>query len=266
MHWPQIGKDLVALRVASSERALLAVMCHNEGETELWGVNTRAGMTPTAQDDDSWDEDIQSSLQLQGGDWVEALFSVATITEGKSVGCRAVGVGSNVEKRSKAVRLAMAVTLQIFEGAGVVQELQHVVVQAKFALTLAGSNQFRVDRSTEATYCTYCNCWSDLAHQHGKQYRNALVNYDASHTTPSYEPVDKHDASAEPPQIEEIIPPMDTEVIVEGNLSSLASCPGALSSAWLWLAGMQGSRSLASCPGLYHKLSEDIVAAMQELD
>ena len=35
----------------------------------------------------------------------------------------------------------MAVTLQIFEGAAVVQELQHVVVQARLALALAGSNQ-----------------------------------------------------------------------------------------------------------------------------
>lgn len=66
---------------------------------------------------------------------------MATITDGKSAGCRAVGVGGNVKKLRKAVRLAMAVTLQIFEGAAVVQELQHVVVQARLALALAGSNQ-----------------------------------------------------------------------------------------------------------------------------
>jgi len=41
---------------------------------------------------------------------------------------------------------------------------------------------------------------------------------------------------AKPSQIEEIIYPMDTEVMVE-----VASCPGALPSAWMWHADMQQS-------------------------
>jgi len=221
---------------------------------------------------------------------------VGTITEGKMAGCRAVGAGSNVKKRGKAVRLAMAVTLQIFEGALVVQELQHVVVQARLALAVVGGNQLvaapgepaaipeatrpagvavavglasarpdgKVDPSaprecledpftelrvwTEAQngepavlwpYCTICNCWSGASHQNGKHHRRALANSSASQTTPSHEcaSVDKRDPGAQPSRIEETVPPMDTEVIVEGNLSSLASFPGSLTSDWMWDSG-----------------------------
>jgi len=139
MAWPKIGQDLVALHVATSRRPLLAVLCCNEGDTDLWGANARAvsaglGMTSIDyQQDDTWDMEIWSLLQSHGGDWADA-FCVATITDGKNAGCRAIGVGSNVKKRRKAVRLAMAVTLRIFEGDDVVEELQHVVVQAKQAL------------------------------------------------------------------------------------------------------------------------------------
>jgi len=198
------------------------------------------------------------------------------------------------------------VTLQIFEGAVVIPEMQHIVVQAKLAFTVAGSSQFapqpaavppaacpaapatkpagaasrpvaarlaasgrpdgRLDPSaprecledpftelrvwTEAQdgipaelwpYCTQCDCWTDLAHHHGKKHRASLANCDPSQAAPSYElvAVEQHDTSAQPAQIEEVIPPMDTEVIVEGNLSSLASCPGGMPSAWMWHGGMQ---------------------------
>lgn len=132
MAWPQIGRDLLAVRVAKSEQAILAVMCYNEADTDIWNIASRVDTTSMTRDDNYWDQELQSSVHPDWADTPMCLVNMA--------GCYAIGAGSNVKKRNKAVRVALAVTLQIFERAEMVEELQKVVVQAKLALALVGRN------------------------------------------------------------------------------------------------------------------------------
>mmetsp|Transcript_51631 Transcript_51631/g.99796 ORF Transcript_51631/g.99796 Transcript_51631/m.99796 type:complete len:377 (+) Transcript_51631:57-1187(+) len=140
MTWPQIGSDIIAVDNTLTEHPLLAVLCNDERDSDLWGPNfnlVSEGLDMSIMTlNDTWDEDILSSLKQHGGSWTSNHVCVLSITEGKHTGCRAVGVGSNVKKRKKAARLAMVATLAILDGGEVISVLQHFVARAKIAILL----------------------------------------------------------------------------------------------------------------------------------
>jgi len=141
--WPQIGRDIVAVRYNSTQ-LLLAVLCDDEHNT-----NQSSVIFPLVHDkvdmgimkmEDTWDEDIRMSLTQNGGGWEGNHACILEVTAGEHRGCRTVGVGSNIKKRNKAARLAMFAMLVILERGEVAPELQHFVVQASFVLS--GGNNF----------------------------------------------------------------------------------------------------------------------------
>lgn len=138
--WPQIGSDIVAIGGTSETKPLLVVLCDSEQDSDLWGANFNLVSEELDMNimtlNDTWDEDILSSLKQHGGRWASNHVCVLEITKGKQMGCRAVGVGSNVKKRKKAARLAMAATLAILKDGEVISEFQHFVAQARLALSV----------------------------------------------------------------------------------------------------------------------------------
>jgi len=134
--WPQIGVDIVPLDVSSRER-LLAVMCTSLDASPLfsqWSSSVVEALPPSVVTDDTGlDQAVGEALRAYGGSLASECFVVMSF-EGR----RAVGVGSNVKKRIRAGRVALAVTLEIQEGWGVMAELQPAVESARQAMSMEG--------------------------------------------------------------------------------------------------------------------------------
>ena len=125
--------------------------------------------------------------------WGDTPFCVATVTRGQHAGRRAVGAGTSVKKRMKATRFAMELTLKVFDGACVIPELRHIMVRAKTALALTCNSQKAACDETRSYDEQLHGCAADSGGQNSR-----------------VDPL-----KARPSQIGEVIPPMDTEVIVE---------------------------------------------------
>lgn len=139
--WPQIGVDIVGLRLVSAPKdrdRLVAVFCQSLDSSELFTGKCPLVMEALAAsvhtDDSSTDREIGDVLQSYGGNWAAECFCILSVTEGVGAGVRAVGVGSNVKKRTRAARLALAAALEISERWGIAPDLQSVVQQAERAM------------------------------------------------------------------------------------------------------------------------------------
>jgi len=139
--WPQLGTDIVALCPwgADGETPVIAVHCRSLDDSDLFSTMTPVvQMTGVDTDDSGTDEAVTEALKLIGGAWSQDCFCILSVREGiKSAGIVAVGLGSNVKKRTRASRLALAVSLSIREGWQFGQELEPVVRQAGAAIAAA---------------------------------------------------------------------------------------------------------------------------------
>lgn len=141
MHvWPRVGDEIVALQVGPRiEDRVLAVLCESLDESPLFAVHASNVMeaipASTALDDTYADKAVGRTLQSLGGGWATHCFSVLSVCEGPAVGTYAVGVGSNVKKRTRAARVALVATLAIREQWAVSTWLAPLVSQAEAALS-----------------------------------------------------------------------------------------------------------------------------------
>jgi len=136
MQWPCVGEDLVALTIGGSDDKLIAVLCESLDASPLFRSNVVMEALPekVSTDDSNGDPSVQTALIAHGGTWATECFCIMSVTDGAVAGTRAVGVGSNVKKRTRAGRAALAVALEIQERWGVVPELAIVVSRAEQAL------------------------------------------------------------------------------------------------------------------------------------
>ena len=89
------------------------------------------------RDDTSENSSLSTAINTVGEGWKDELFTVLSVTEGPDTGIRAVGVGSNVKKRTRAAKVALALSLELRERRGVSVELDHAVEDAACAIAAA---------------------------------------------------------------------------------------------------------------------------------
>jgi len=121
------------------EDAVLAVHCLSLDASELFTQKSSIVMEALPDgihtDDTDTDASIVSALGALGDEAAQgSCFSVFSVAEGTRRPVRAVGLGSNVKKRTRAARLALAVALELAERWGVPPDLEPVVLQAERAL------------------------------------------------------------------------------------------------------------------------------------
>ena len=183
MFWREDGKDLVAIRLDSGE-SLLAVMCHHEGDIFPWASNPSADVNS-----------MRWGVFTAAARWYVGRHAVLRRDRNTWPACWTLcgGSGHLSEKRMKATRIAMELTLKVFDGACVIPELRHIMVRAKTALALTCNSQKAACDETRSYDEQFHGCAADSGGQNSR-----------------VDPL-----KARPSQIGEVIPPMDTEVIVE---------------------------------------------------
>lgn len=145
MDWPQIRTDLTAVSLKSGE-SLIAVICRNKGDIFPWCAHASPEVNSMKLDDYSEDPEIHSLLQQKGGVWAGVQICVATITGGQHIGRRAVGAGTSVQKRKKATRLAIEVTVRVFNGPCLTTKLEPILIKAQNVLAFACHEPPAVDK------------------------------------------------------------------------------------------------------------------------
>ena len=67
------------------------------------------------RESDLEDLELGNTLSVRGGHWAMSHYLVITASGGHHAGLRAVGMGSNVKKRRRAARLALAATAALHD-------------------------------------------------------------------------------------------------------------------------------------------------------
>merc|ERR1712136_394880 len=103
--------------IGGSDDKLIAVLCESLDASPLFRSNVVMEALPekVSTDDSNGDPSVQTALIAHGGTWATECFCIMSVTDGAVAGTRAVGVGSNVKKRTRAGRAALAVALEIQE-------------------------------------------------------------------------------------------------------------------------------------------------------